>query len=211
MSRLAALALGLCCTGCLGAVGIPPSRTDLASIAQFDGNGGRAGLRLAVGAHWASAVPRDTSVDVGAGVIVERTASNATPVEHGASAASPPARTSRGAYIELARRLGAGRAHRSWLALRTEMVLDDRLSMRHVALGASTRLAWELFTAGAFADLVHDRCGAALILGAGTVAAGVYVDLGYRPAFDGPGGVFAAAGITFRLPTAGAVGVGLCR
>jgi hypothetical protein len=216
--RLVALAL-LASSGC-AAVVLPPSQTEIGPALVARGGGQRAtGVRFSTGAHWASSTAPDPTIDVGVGYVAERTeeapailppAGDTEPVlASGPVATADEARFAHGSYLDVARRILAGRHHRAWVSLRGQALWS---SGRQGApdLGVAARLSWELHGVGSGAGSFTTRCGGGFGVAAGRTAVGGYVETGYRVSPEGIAELTSTAGLSFRLPFIAGMAFDLC-
>jgi hypothetical protein len=195
--------------GCFAGI-LPPSRTEVGTQSLIGGSASDSGVRFTTGAHLASGqTRRDGRLDVGAGFVYERLASpppaasedralGAAPME---GEVPPAINDARGGYIEVSGAVQRGRAHRTWVGARSE-VLRQAGPDGNRALGTTVaRLAWEVYapvkavgagsdSSGAFgAGLAHGAAGLGLF-----VESGVRYGEGEEPAF------IAIGGVSLRLP-----------
>jgi hypothetical protein len=180
-ATLGAVLLALAATA--ACAGLPPSRTDLSTVAH----GGGAGYRVAAGAHSGS-LPRraDVPFDLGAGYIYE-------------DAAAEP---QHGSYIELGRPI--------WRSGNTRVLAAGRVEMFWNSIGAtgttragSVRLALER-RLGHLAGGVSDSNGGGAAFG--ILAPGLFLEAGARQLEPGEVTGTVVAGISLRLPLLVAAG-----
>jgi len=174
---------------CVLPLGIPPIKGEL-------GVGGRTGAEPsarvghgALGVHLASGTrTANPMMDLGVGWVFQR---------EGNSGPS----TSHGAYIDAARFVSRGAATRTAVGGRAELLWMSA----GMGIAAKLRVDHELFWAGDGPFALSDRCGSAFGTYGGTAALGVFSEVGVMRMPDGVSAWTATAGVSFRLP--GAVGV----
>lgn len=229
MLRAASLALclaGLCLAGlaslggCAAGV-VPPSRTDIATTVIADGGQLTSGLRFSTGAHLASGVlRRDFPVDVGAGYVYERFEAVGSPegvaMRQTAPSPSGEALTTRvddahGGYLEASHVVDRGRAHRTWLGVRGEVLGRQTDDGRRAEVGGYARVAWEIYASGEGSGAFADGCGGGAGFSHGTSAIGLFVESGAQWVDEEEGAAFVAmAGLSVRLPLFGGFVFNLC-
>lgn len=232
MLRAAPLALclvGLCLAGlatlggCAAGV-VPPSRTDIATTVIADGGELTSGLRFSTGAHLASGLlRRDFPVDVGAGYVYERfepTGSAEGVATRQTSPSSPSAGgeamagrvdDAHGGYLEASHVVDRGRAHRTWLGVRGEVLGRRTDDGRRAEVGGYARVAWEIYASGEGAGSFADGCGGGAGFSRGTSAIGLFVESGAQWVGEEERAAFVAmAGLSVRLPLFGGFVFNLC-
>ena len=215
--RLAALAsLGGCAAGV-----VPPSRTDIATTVIADQGEVTSGLRFSSGAHLASGVlRRDFPVDVGAGYVYERVevapspdpiAARATAPSPGGDGHAPRIEDAHGGYLEASHVIDRGRAHRTWLGVRGEVLGRRTEDGRRADFFFNDTATTEIYTSGQGSGGFTDRCGGGAGFSRGTSAIGLFVESGAQWVDDEEGAAFVAtAGLSVRLPLFGGFVFNLC-
>jgi hypothetical protein len=168
-----------------GAIAIPPLEIDV-GVGVPVGDISMSTEVLA-GIHWASLAWKPTRFDVGVGYVGSfRRAEDQLPSELAARLRM------HGGYLSMSRRLMGQRHWRTWITARGELLRATDGDRDFSALGASLRIATELFGSGA----AGDRNAIAV----GTIAIGLYFEATLRdvPADFGPVGV--TSGVSCRLP-----------
>ena len=200
--------------GCVAAGALPPTRSEVSTIAAAGAEGMQPGIRLATGAHIASgARSRTFSTDVGLGYVYERleasTARNEMmgPRPAGQTRATPSTSAHHGPYVTVARRIAGRGSGRAWLGARGELLFTTHEDDWRPGLGATVRLDWEVFAPaeGIAADSDHRGFAVAGVYGA--IATGVFAEAGYRRFPDGDKAFIAIAGVSLRLPLIAGFGV----
>ena len=190
--------------GCVaGAIGLPPSRTDIGSRAATVNGQTTPTMKLSSGAHWASGTrTRKVGFDFGGGVVYERSDAVANTAKAGTSIIKQDL----GGYLEGSRRIHASPLTRTWLGARAEVLRD--LGTRGVTMSLAGRVSWELYggVSGGGADSTGK--GFAMILGHGTFAIGSYVESGVRMTPDSQAEFLLSAGLSVRMPGWILMGVG---
>lgn len=190
--RVVIAGLAVVLSGCFAAA-LPPSQTEIGPALVARGGDLQGGLKLATGAHLASAELEDPTYDFGAGYVFESYAHepSADDRKHGRTASVDMAH---GGYLDVARRIARGHHSRTWLGLRGESLWSGGDEVPD--LGLMVRLGWELFSVGSGAEVTSEGVAAA----SGTVAIGGYFATGYRASPAGGGELIATAGLSIRLP-----------
>jgi hypothetical protein len=170
---------------------IPPVEIDVGVGAPIGANvdNQAPSMEVLAGVHWASLAWKPTRFDVGIGYVGSfRTLRDPDRM----IGADEPELRMHGGYFSLATRIAGGKHWRTWLAARGELLRVTDGTRDFSALGASLRVATELFASGA----AGARGGGV----AGTIAIGVYAEVTYRelPAALGPVGF--TSGLSCRLP-----------
>lgn len=202
--------------GCAaGAIGLPPSRTDVASrVSMGNGHTSRA-TRISSGVHWASATTtRNVGFDVGGGVIYERSDALDPGVENPSAPTdtTPPksaplaVRQGLGGYLEAAKRIASGPISRTWLGARAEVVRD--MDTHRIAMSLTGRVSWEVYAGGKGAGAGGGSKAFGMAIGGGTFGIGPYVESGLRQSPDSGAEFLLSAGISIRMPGFLAFGVG---
>jgi len=172
--RLAALA-ALALAGCFA---LPPSRTELATVAHGSGTG----YRFATGGHSASAPKQiDVPFDLGAGYIYEQVGDGDG--QHGN-------------YIELSRQVWHQGSTRAFVGGRVEVFWND-VGELGTTRAASARIAIEKVAAHVAGAGGQSGSGAAVY---GLFAPGVYLEAGVRELERGDTTGTVTAGLYVRLP-----------
>ena len=195
--------------GCFAGI-LPPSRTEVGTQTLIGGGPSESGVRVATGAHLASGLTsRDGRLDVGAGFVYERLASPAPAgsQERALGAApmqgeTPPAiNDARGGYVEVAGAVQRGRAHRTWVGARSE-VLRQAGPDGSRALGTTVaRVAWEVYSPAHAVGGGSDSSGAfGAGLAHGAVGLGLFVESGVRYGEGDEPAFIAIGGVSLRLP-----------
>ena len=170
-----------------GAIAIPPLEIDVGVGVPVGPSEISMSTEVLAGIHWASLAWRPTRFDIGIGYVGSfRRAEDQLPSELAARLRM------HGGYLSMSRRLMGQRHWRTWITARGELLRATDGDRDFSALGASLRIATELFGSGAAAD----RNAIAF----GTIAIGLYFEATLRdvPPEFGPVGV--TSGVSCRLP-----------
>ena len=183
-----------------GAIALPPAEVDVGATVPL-GGGAAVGpaTDVLVGFHWASLSWHPTRYEIGAGYVGSF---RALRPGYGPSAERSSVGTTddrlrlNGIYLTLGRTLISQPHFRTWIELRGELLHGRTDEQSFSALGGAARFALEVYTSGAKAAGDHS----ALVVVAGTIAVGVYIEASHRElALElGPTGV--TTGISFRIP-----------
>jgi len=148
--------------------------------------------QLLVGVSWASLYPKSTPVDISAGVIATFSDDDTTVPAGGDTArrltTPTPSHDAVGGYLYLARAIDTRSHFRTWLGARGELMGTDGVGV----LGGALRTSFELWTGAMAADHSSGIMG--------TVALGLWAEVGIREQADRSVASFAAAGLGIRLP-----------
>jgi hypothetical protein len=192
--RALCLAIAILAGGCIIPFATPPMRAEVGAASRTGATASPSMVHVAVGAHLASGTQsRKQKFDVGAGWVFQ----------HDVGTDEPS--TGNGVYLDGAAFLDPGGSGRTSVGGRTEVMWLPG----GPAFALKLRIDSEVFKPTNSPFKSNDRCGSAAGQHIGTVAVGFFTEAGVVRLPEGDTAWTATAGVTFRLPSAVGVYIGI--